>query len=82
MLFDNFLNTISCFYYPKDNSIFDLDYNDSIEFKRYIDKVYFNNLHNNEVSLFFKKLDKKIHPLLTVEFKMGSNLPSYNFGIK
>ena len=81
MLFENFLNTISYFYYPKDKSIFDLDYNDSVEFKRYIDKVHFNNLQNNEVRFFFEKLEEKIFPLLTVEFKMGSNSPSYNFQI-
>lgn len=81
MLFENFLNTISYFYYPKDKSIFDLDYNDSIEYKRYLEKVYTNHSSNDELILFLKKLNEKIKPLSIAEFKMGSNFPSYNFQI-
>jgi len=81
MLFENFLNNISYLYYPKNKSIFDLDYNDSIEYRRYMEKVYLNHSSNNELILFLKKLNDKIKPLSIVEFKMGSNFPSYNFQI-
>lgn len=81
MLFANFLNTIAYLYYPKDKSIFDLDYNDTIEYSRFIKKVHLCHSSNHELVLFLKKINNKIKPLSIVELKMGSNFPSYNFQI-
>ncbi|QBN19254.1 hypothetical protein [Flavobacterium nackdongense] len=82
MLIENFLNNIAYLYYPKDKSIFDLDYNDTTEHRLYMKKVYLNHsCDDDELVLFLKKLNEKIKPLSIVEFKMGSNFPSYNFQI-
>ncbi|WP_452220303.1 hypothetical protein [Lacinutrix salivirga] len=81
MLFENYLNTISYLYYPKGKSIFDIDYNDSLEAKRYLEKTNYNNSNNTEFNLFLKKLENKIRPLSITEFKMGLTFPSYNFQI-
>lgn len=81
MLFEDFLNTISYFYYPKDKSVFDIDYNDRLEVKRYLEKVNLYNSNKSEFTLFLKNLGEKINPLSIVEFNMGLNFPSYNFQI-
>lgn len=77
MIFKDFLDTISYFYYPKGKSVFDIDYNRTIETKRYLEKVHFNYINNQEFILFLNHLNKKINPLLAIEFKMGTT-PSFN----
>ena len=51
MIFKDFLDTISYFYYPKGKSVFDIDYNRTIETKRYLEKVHFNYINNLETIL-------------------------------